>query len=545
MSYLKQLAGKITGQTPQSQPLPGSSQAPNSAGGYAWAVDDWIRLDRFLVLGSEGGSYYSTQQALTAENSSAVLRCIDADGARAVARIAEVSEQGRAPKNDPALFALALAAAAGDQATRVAALAALPRVARTGTHLFHFAAFADGMRGWGRGLRNALAAWYSMPAERLALQAVKYQQRDGWSHRDLLRLAHPLAPTEQHQALFHWITKGWEWVGDDPHPDQALQLVWAFEKAKRATTVEDIVRLVRAYRLPREAVPAQFLADPAVWEALLVDMPVMALIRNLATLTRVGVLDEGKDAVKLVVERLGDQERLRRARIHPISVLAAQRTYAQGHGVRSSNTWTPLARVIDALDGAFYACFGNVTPTGKRTVLALDVSGSMAGGSVAGVPGLTPRDASAAMALVTAATETDYRIMAFGQTFLPLQISPRQRLTDAITTVSGLPFQGTDCALPMLWALEKGVKADAFVIYTDNETWYGQTHPAEALRRYRAETGIAAKLIVVAMIANMYSIADPNDAGMLDIVGFDTAAPNLISDFVRGTPADTAAEDDN
>ena len=34
--------------TPQSQPIPGSTQVPNSAGGYAWQVDDWTRLDRFL-----------------------------------------------------------------------------------------------------------------------------------------------------------------------------------------------------------------------------------------------------------------------------------------------------------------------------------------------------------------------------------------------------------------------------------------------------------------------------------------------------------------
>ena len=111
---------------------------PNSAGGFAWEVDDWARLRRFLILGSEGGSYYATEWTLTRENAQAVERCIREDGARAVAEIARVSEEGRAPKNDPALFALAMAAGLGDEATRRAALEALPRVARTGTHLFQF-----------------------------------------------------------------------------------------------------------------------------------------------------------------------------------------------------------------------------------------------------------------------------------------------------------------------------------------------------------------------------------------------------------------------
>jgi len=47
--------------------------------------------------------------------------------------------------------------------------------------------------------------------------------------------------------------------------------------------------------------------------------------------------------------------------------------------------------------------------------------------------------------------------------------------------------------------------------------------------------GIDAKLVVVGMVANEFSIADPNDAGMMDVVGFDTTAPQLISDFASGS----------
>ncbi|GIK56444.1 MAG: hypothetical protein BroJett015_21070 [Chloroflexota bacterium] len=116
--------------------MPGSSQVANSAGGYAWAVDDWMQLDRFLVLGSEGGTYYIQPQKLTRENAKAVRRCLQTDGRRVVARVVEVSENGRAPRNDPALFVLAMAAGLGDEATRQAAIAALPRVARTSSTLW-------------------------------------------------------------------------------------------------------------------------------------------------------------------------------------------------------------------------------------------------------------------------------------------------------------------------------------------------------------------------------------------------------------------------
>src|SRR5262249_29251188 len=145
--------------TPQSAPLPGQIQ--NSARGFSWELDDWARLRRFLILGSQGGSYYAGEWKLTRENADALARCVAADGARAVATIVEISQAGRAPKNDPAVFALALAAGAADEATRRAALAALPRVCRTSTHLFQFVTFVEGFRGWGRGLRRAVGDWYA------------------------------------------------------------------------------------------------------------------------------------------------------------------------------------------------------------------------------------------------------------------------------------------------------------------------------------------------------------------------------------------------
>src|SRR5262249_47546829 len=146
---------------------------------------------------TEGGTYYINQRTLTRENAEAAIRCIQADGERAVARIIEISDAGRAASNDPAVFALALAFAFGDDTTKQAAKAALPRVCRIGTHLFHFAAFVEQFRGWGPALRKAVAAWYdAKPAAALADQLVKYQQRDGWSHRDLIVLSHPKGKTD-------------------------------------------------------------------------------------------------------------------------------------------------------------------------------------------------------------------------------------------------------------------------------------------------------------------------------------------------------------
>ncbi|WP_298957397.1 TROVE domain-containing protein [uncultured Methylobacterium sp.] len=522
--------------TVQSEPIPGT--VPNAAGGHAFAVSDWTRLDRFLVLGSDGGSYYAAPRALTRDNAGAVQRCLAEDGLRAVAAIVAVSEGGRAPKQDPAIFALALAAAAPDLATRRAALAALPRVCRTGTHLFQFATAVEAMRGWGRGLRRAVGDWYlARPLDALAYQAVKYRSRQGWSHRDLLRLAHPETDEPARRALFDWICRGTLAEG-------LPAIVGAFA-AVQAPGLDGAAAaaLVRSHDLPWEALPTGLMTSRAVNEALIERMPVGALVRQLGRLTAAGALapfSEGTERVRAV---LSDRTHLLKARLHPMALLLALKTYASGRGQRGGLAWEPVASVVEALNAAFYTAFRAVEPTGRRLVLALDVSGSMAGSLVSGT-GLSAREAAAAMALVTAATEEQWQILGFtaedgrpwsqGAALTALPVAPSMRLDQAVAATANLPFGPTDCSLPMRWALERGVRADGFVVYTDSETWAGPVHPVQALREYREKTGIPARLVVVGLVSNGFSIADPADPGMLDVVGFDAAAPAVIADFLRG-----------
>jgi 60 kDa SS-A/Ro ribonucleoprotein len=529
-----------------SEPIPGATQVPNAVLGHPWQLDDWARLERFLVLGSEGGTYYVDERELTIDNAQVVARCLAADGLRTLDRIVESSVTGRAPKNDPAIFSLAMAAKLGDEPTRRAAYSALSRVCRIGTHLMHFAEYAQGFGGWGRGMRKAVGSWFNArSAADLAFQLANYQSRDGWSNRDLLRLAHPRAATPSHDRLFAWAVKGE--LPEGAREDPALALIAAIDELRTTTDVVAAARIIRTHRVPRECVPTELLRSPEIWDALLAAMPMTAMIRNLATMTRVGLLAPGSAAAAQVANQLRDGECLRKARVHPVAILAALTTYRSGRGVRGQGVWQPVASIVDALDAAFYASFGLVEPAGKRMLLALDVSGSMASGSVADVLGLTPRIASAAMALVTAATERDHTLVAFtsaaggyggkwgGGTsgITTLTISPRQRLDDVVEQVGALPMGGTDCALPMIWAQHHRVEVDTFVIYTDNETWAGDVHPARALRAYRDARGIPAKLVVVGMTSSGFSVADPNDAGMLDVVGFDTATPPVIADFAR------------
>src|SRR3546814_13210633 len=119
------------------------------------------RVHRFLILGSEGGTYYVGEADLTKQNHANVLACIKQDGRAVVDMTVEVSDKGLAPKNEPAIFVLALCVAHGDADVRRYALASLSRVCRIGTHLFRFVDYVSAFRGWVRGLRNGAVAWYT------------------------------------------------------------------------------------------------------------------------------------------------------------------------------------------------------------------------------------------------------------------------------------------------------------------------------------------------------------------------------------------------
>jgi 60 kDa SS-A/Ro ribonucleoprotein len=271
------------------------------------------------------------------------------------------------------------------------------------------------------------------------------------------------------------------------------------------------------------------------------------MIRNLGKMTSLGLLAPFSDAKRLIVRKLRDETALKRARTHPLAVLVAQKIYAKGHGDKGSLKWSPVAGVVDALDEAFYATFQNVEPCGKPVLLALDVSGSMATSMIAGSC-ISAREASAAMALITAATEPEHEIIAFsapsrggyggmhggGESGITrVNLSPRMRLAEVIKRIEAIPMGGTDCALPMLWAARNELNVSGFITYTDSETWAGNIHPAQALRQYRSRFVGDAKAVVVGMTSNGFTLADPNDHGMLDVIGFDTTVPAVIADFVR------------
>lgn len=526
MSYAKLSSLSKNSSTPQSQKIVGSNQEKNNAGGYSFVASIWDQLDRFLILGSNSGSYYVTANKMTTDNAEILLKLLVTDGLRVVERIAEVSDKGLAIKNAPAVFALAVAVKNGNPEVKKAALANLAKVCRTSTDFFSFVDQYKQMGGgFGSSVRKALSSWYqSKSTDQLAYQLVKYRQRDGWTHHDVLHLCHAKADSEVQNNLFKFAK-----LNTHIEAAELPAIVRGYLSAVNASTVKEVVKLINDYNLPREALPTQFLNSPEVWDAMLPNMPATALIRNLGTMASNGLLGKLSTSEKLVASKLADREWLKKSRIHPISILIASKIYGSGQGLRGSNSWTVNRRIVDVLQDAFYNSFDNIEPTDESYLLGVDISGSMMGSMVAGIPNFSAAEASVALAMAINKQNQNSLIMGFSHKFIELDITYKSKLDDAIRKAHRHGFGATDCALPMLYASQNKLDVDKFVVITDSETWQGNIHASQALQQYRNAFRKNSGLAVCATSATRFTIADPKDPKQLDIVGFSPDVPKIIS----------------
>ncbi len=587
----------------QMEPIVGKEEImkENKAGGYTFVVNDKDYILRCLILGTNKNTYYSTAREMTSECIDFLKQMIkDGKGQLIVDTIKSIYEDGRAPKQDPTLMALALTSACEDVNVRKKAYEVVSTL-RTFSHIYTWKGYhkkISNSKGFGTLSKAALCKLFqNLTPMQLCYQVTKYPHRktaiEDWSFLDLMRCIHlkgDKLPIEG-QYVLKYAIRG---VPDadkflEVHPElkesPIIKYIQAVETVKKLTDNDDnrlqLIKLTYEHNLPREVMPTWSFNYPDVWRALLlnreqtrVTMPMTALVRNLASMTVHGVFNDVL-TTSLVTEHLANDIVLKKARLHPVNVLVALLTYKAGRGEKGKLTWTPNQKILDALESAFYKSFKFVQATGKRIFHGIDCSGSMTS-SIPCLPQLSAHTAATVLAMTFARIEAESVQEFYGFTstnrnyggyyartyqhqevdnsvsnegIRKINLQPSMKLEEAMKLTQFSDFGSTDCSLPIEKAILDFKKSggttglwDVFMIYTDNETYAGKRHPSVALKEYRELTGIPAKMVVVATTPNASSIADPTDAGMLDIVGFDTNAPEIVMNFIRGESLDTGLE---
>lgn len=517
---------KILTNTPQTSPVAGrTDMVKNNAGGYVFKVKPEVLLERFLLIGSEGGTYYVGESKLTLDNAQGIIQMIKESGEAVVKTVVAFAKERRAPKADPGIFVLGLCLTYGEGPARIAAYEAIRHVCQNSTHLFLLVATIKDLRGWSRGLRKAIAKFYlSKTPDQLAYQLVKYRNRNGFTHRDVLRLAHPKTKDTKINNLLSYA------VGKTPAHLLSSKLINSFENVQYPeVTIDALVANIHEGRLTWEMVPTEALNHKRVLTALLENMPLVALVRNLNRFAIAGLTDGPTEVTRAIIAKLTDKDLIKKTAMHPVNVVNAMLTYGQGYGFRGGKTWTPNQRIVDALAELYHESTTILAPIKKTILMGVDNSGSMM--HTINNSAMSANTFSNVLALTVLKSAPNAETIAFSTKMSEFKLGRRSSLDEALK----LPATGggTDCAVPIVYALEKKIKYDVILILTDNETWAGQRHGIQALEYYRRNINPNVKVIEVASVATGYSQFPSDDPNILRIVGFDASVLTLIYDFLK------------
>ena len=458
-------------------------------------------------------------------------------------------------------------------------------------------------KGFGRAFKTALnkSLLAKTPAQ-LAYQVTKYQSRGDWGFNDIIKCTHLRTGTGENRKrntkykisspntaetrpatamdlVLRYSMYGMEEMTKlatafNLLEDPIYDYLWSVDAAKgmqqeiNETNTNDLIHLIHTHRLVREHLPTWTMKNCDVQKALLFGdpcrggaqpPPMTALLRNLASLTSIGLFED-KAILSLVVKHLNNKDAVQRSRIHPVNVIIAWFVYRKGKGFKGKLIWTPQKEIVDALEQMAFLAFTNAPPTTKRYGVFIDGSGSML--SETTFQGLSNADIAALLSLVIARSGQGHLFYVFsakGQRSFQTpsrsnggawgspptdntglydvghQIHANSTFQEVLAAVQLTNWGATDISNGIRYLEKSNKHVDAIVVITDNDINTGEK-PLVALNSYRKTIGNPnVKLITLAVQLNDLTIADPSDKGMLDMCGFDTNSYQVMHAFTHET----------
>lgn len=505
----------------------------NRSGAYAFKASDMTRINRWLLTGSQNNSFFAKKEELTKDNINIFKAGLNTDLKSVADSMVYASTHG--VSQSTVIFALALMSAEENFDVKQAFKKIFPMIIRTASQLYEFLMYVSDIRGFGKVIRTAVVSWFKNN-KNLEYQLLKYQSRNGWAHRDVLRKFHIVPSNDVMNALFKWAVSGWKNLSEAEK--SLLMVIPYFESIKENDSEENVIRCIREGKLSWEMVigNSKNMTVP-VWEALLENMPINATLRYLATLTANGLFEKQKN-LDLVVSRFLNPEILKKAYIHPLQIAKALSVYeAGGEGGKSSLTYMPNRFIVDMLNRALELSTCTLQSSGKNVMVSVDVSGSM-WYPVSIYGNLNPGKIAGILALSLKKAEGENaKMFMFSKEFNPINITERTSYSEVLNKqnrdIWPPKFGGTDASLAYKYARENKIPVDVFISITDNESWDGK-HPYAELDNYRREVNPYAKAVYMSLSIDSTTLVNPTDLLSYDICGFSDETVKIVQMIIQG-----------
>tara|TARA_R110002072_G_scaffold174303_10_gene329723 strand:+ start:42020 stop:43573 length:1554 start_codon:yes stop_codon:yes gene_type:complete len=436
--------------------------AINEAGAPAYSLTSEQALAQLAVTGCLNGTFYATAH----DQLKAVLELANECEPEFVAKVAVYARHQSCMKDMPALLCAVLAVRDGELLQKV-----FGRVIDNGKMLRNFVQIvrsgAVGRKSLGTLPRRLVRQWI---AERSMEQLFYASLGQKPSLRDVIRMVHPKPKDAQRANFYAYL------IGKPFDREQLPDEVRQFEMFKTDEASLPNINFQFLSALPLTTAEWRVIAQRANWTTLRM---------NLNTFQRHGVFD-CDETTMLIAERLADPERVIRAKAFPYQIMTTLLNIKRdAPGV-----------LRDALEQAMEIATANVPALPGRTVVAIDISGSMhapvTGYRKGSTSTTTCLDAAAVLAAAVLRRNPDTTVMPFHTEVSRVKLDPSESIVNLSSRLRGLPSGGTDCSVVLKELNRKRERADTVIYFSDNESWFNanpygnSTSMLKEWRRFKA-----------------------------------------------------------
>ena len=309
-------------------------------------------------------------------------------------------------------------------------------------------------KGLGQGLKATVNVWLNGLTEYHAIKYPLESGKEGFSLRDIIRVTRPVPKDDRQKAIFRWIVKG-ELEGE------TLPQITAFEKLKKATSKDEIRQLIENGRIPHEVATGIVKPDTATWVFIMHQMPHFALLRNLNTLSRHGVLKNDEN-VAFVVSKLTDEKGVKFSKVLPFRYFEALQAYVEAGNADN--------RIVGALGKALELSFVNVPEIEGRVLIGVDTSDSMTS-AIGGKSKARYIDVAAIFAAALFKKSARVEVMPFDTTVHNFGFNQSDSILSIAKGLSSYGGGGTDVGSFVRKANSKRSEFDVVIGVTDNMEW--------------------------------------------------------------------------
>ena len=487
-------------------PTVADSVVANHAGGRAFAKSDEQALAQFIMTGTFNNTFYVKGEDQLAQ----VLERAQKVDNEFLAKLAIYSREHGFMKDMPALLCALLVARGSEHADTVFA-----RVIDNAKMLRNFVQMLRGgvvgRKSLGSKAKRLVKGFIANLSDYALWEA---SVGNDPSLVDVLKLAHPKAKDDRRNALYAYV------MGKPCDAALLPDFIKAYEGFAKGETREAPLKapFQKLTALPLSTEDWTRIATNARWQMTRM---------NLNTFSRHGVFRDPK-MVSMVAERLADRENVLSARAFPYQLMAA---------MLNAGSDVP-AKVKTALEDAMEIALENVPEIGGRTVVAIDVSGSM------GSPATGHREGSTSSvtcinvaALVGAALRRKNRkatILTFDFNCREVKVAANAKIMTICQKI-GNSGGGTDCGSVLRYINEHGIELDNLIVVSDNESWRDgyRSSLSELWVGYKSRFP-KARMINLDITPNEFS-ATAERKDTLRVGGFSDEVFRVMAQFLEGS----------